>query len=106
VVSRGRLRLEVGGGESDVPVTRLEGVLTVRFSPVPAGWKPEASLALEAIETDATDAPMVSAPATRRQLEGVINVELRRELAKTVLPPWFPTDATVSGEISPEALKP
>jgi hypothetical protein len=106
VEAKGRLRFELGAGGSDVPISRLVTHLRLRFTRVPQGWAVAPALTLDALESDAADAPMISAPSTRRQLEGVINSELRRHLGGETLPPWFPTDAVISGEISPEALKP
>jgi hypothetical protein len=104
--AKARLRFQFGGSASDVPISRLVARLRLRFTRVPRGWAVAPTLSIDALDSDAADAPMISAPATRKQLEGVVNSELRRHLADEVLPAYFPTDAVVSGEISPEALKP
>jgi hypothetical protein len=106
VEARGRLRFVIGESVSDVPISRLVTHLRLRFTRVAQGWTVAPAFTLDLLESDAADAPMISAPSTRRQLEGVVNSELRRHLGEQILPPWFPTDAAISGEISPEALKP
>ncbi len=105
VEASGRIGLTIAGIAEEVPVSRLLAHLRVRFAPDPHGWIPSAVLTIEAIDSPTTDMPMVTAPATRRQLEGMINVILKRRLARLTLPPWFPTDAVVEGHVAPDGLQ-
>jgi hypothetical protein len=102
----GSVRLAIAGEGGDLPITRLRARLRLRFTPMPNGLSLSASIAIDEIATDAPEAAMLATTATRRQLEGLINAELKHRLAETVLPGFFPTDAVVTGEIGREVLKP
>jgi hypothetical protein len=105
IEAQGRLGMSIGGMASDVPVSRLLAHLRIRFTRVAHGWSPSAVVAIDSIESPSTDLPMVTSPATRRQLEGLLNGLLRRQAAGVTLPEWFPMDAVVEGRVGAEVLK-
>lgn len=109
----GGVRIAVGEAAGEIPIDRLIARLYVRFLPEDSmqggrttRWlKPVATLKIESIESAGDEGDMLAAPSTRRQLEAMVDAEMRRELKDVRLPGWFPTDAVLIGDVGPGAMR-
>jgi hypothetical protein len=94
----GAIQFTFAGATTAVPA-HLDAHLEANVRPCAGGFAPAVQVTIDHITTPEADLPLLTSPATCRQLQDLANAEISLQLQGVVLPTWMPTDVVVSAAV-------